>query len=139
MILNAYFSYFVSMPLCLDGQYCLLECTAVAFFTESGRFFCRLFVGLNKPFNFVEQLSVDMLVQIDKLVQLIESPFFSHLRVQLLDPAKYRYLYKSLYGILMVLPQVRRGRREKRKGTTSSVRFRFDDSFFAFVPSCLLS
>jgi hypothetical protein len=69
------------------------------------------------------EITVPMLVQIDKLVQLIESPVFtcetsypfqtqahnspSHLdiRLQLLEPERYPYLFKCLYGILMLLPQ----------------------------------
>ena len=46
-----------------------------------------------------------ILVQLDKLVQLIESPAFASLRLQLLSPHKHPYLIKSLYGILMLLPQ----------------------------------
>ncbi|KAI7867249.1 vacuolar protein 14 C-terminal Fig4p binding-domain-containing protein [Spinellus fusiger] len=51
------------------------------------------------------EITVSMLVQIDKLVQLLESPVFTYLRLQLLEPDKYPYLYKCLYGILMLLPQ----------------------------------
>lgn len=50
-------------------------------------------------------LSVSLLVQLDKLVQLLESPAFTYLRLQLLEPEKYPHLYKCLYGILMLLPQ----------------------------------
>jgi vacuole morphology and inheritance protein 14 len=62
-----------------------------------------------------------MLVQVDKLVQLIESPVFTckwtskcydlllilfvDIRLQLLEPERYPYLFKCLYGILMLLPQ----------------------------------
>ena len=46
-----------------------------------------------------------MLCQLDLLVQLIESPVFSRLRVQLLEPAKYPYLVKTLLGLAMLLPQ----------------------------------
>lgn len=63
-----------------------------------------------------------MLIQVDKLVQLLESPVFTcklqswrtrqhvlinelDLRLQLLEPEKYPYLFKCLYGILMLLPQ----------------------------------
>ncbi|KAI4207942.1 MAG: hypothetical protein LQ346_000279 [Caloplaca aetnensis] len=46
-----------------------------------------------------------MLIQIDKLVQLLESPVFTYLRLQLLEPEKYPHLYKCLYGLLMLLPQ----------------------------------
>ncbi|EKM59273.1 uncharacterized protein PHACADRAFT_113764 [Phanerochaete carnosa HHB-10118-sp] len=51
------------------------------------------------------EITVQMLVQIDKLVQLIESPVFTYLRLQLLEPEKYPHLYKCLYGLLMLLPQ----------------------------------
>lgn len=69
-------------------------------------------------------MTIQMLIQIDKLVQLLESPVFtcqSHhprephglvtestsadLRLQLLEPEKYPHLYKCLYGLLMLLPQ----------------------------------
>lgn len=63
-----------------------------------------------------------MLVQIDKLVQLIESPVFTcmfrlpqsslailsllvDIRLQLLEPERYPHLFKCLYGLLMLLPQ----------------------------------
>ncbi|ORY25662.1 vacuolar protein 14 C-terminal Fig4p binding-domain-containing protein [Naematelia encephala] len=51
------------------------------------------------------ELTVSLLVQIDKLVMLIESPVFTSLRLQLLEPDKYPYLSKCLYGLLMILPQ----------------------------------
>lgn len=51
------------------------------------------------------EITVPLLIQIDKLVQLLESPVFTHLRLQLLEPEKFPYLYKCLYGILMLLPQ----------------------------------
>lgn len=46
-------------------------------------------------------------MQIDKLVQLLESPIFIHMRLQLLEiNADYHAdLVKSLYGLLMLLPQ----------------------------------
>ena len=59
-----------------------------------------------------------MLIQVDKLVQLLESPVFTcalrltrwlsdatALRLQLLEPERYPYLFKALYGLLMLLPQ----------------------------------
>ncbi|KAJ1548127.1 hypothetical protein HK096_004313 [Nowakowskiella sp. JEL0078] len=51
------------------------------------------------------EISVNFLIQIDKLVQLLESPVFTYLRLQLLEPDKYPHLFKCLYGILMLLPQ----------------------------------
>jgi vacuole morphology and inheritance protein 14 len=68
-------------------------------------------------------MTVNMLIQIDKLVQLLESPVFtckvpsllkpscstncawSDLRMQLLEPERYPHLYKCMYGLLMLLPQ----------------------------------
>lgn len=51
------------------------------------------------------ELKINDLIQFDILIQLIESPVFSRLRLQLLEQDKYPYLYKCLYGILMILPQ----------------------------------
>lgn len=50
-------------------------------------------------------LSLNDLVQLDVLVQLLESPVFTRMRLQLLEQQKFPYLHKSLYGILMILPQ----------------------------------
>jgi vacuole morphology and inheritance protein 14 len=50
-------------------------------------------------------VTVGFLMQIDKLVQLLESPVFVHLRIQLLEPEAHSYLFKTLYGVLMLLPQ----------------------------------
>ncbi|KMZ69626.1 VAC14-like protein [Zostera marina] len=52
-----------------------------------------------------DNLNLKFLVQIDKLVHLLESPIFAYLRLQLLEPAQYPWLIKSLYGLLMLLPQ----------------------------------
>ncbi|KAJ2669546.1 PtdIns(3,5)P(2) sythesis regulation factor [Coemansia spiralis] len=49
-------------------------------------------------------LTVSFLVQLDKLVQLLESPVFTPLRLQLLD-ASNTLLVRTLYGLLMLLPQ----------------------------------
>jgi len=50
-------------------------------------------------------VSLSMLLQVDKLVQLIESPIFTSLRLQLLEPEQHPFLFKCLYGMLMLLPQ----------------------------------
>jgi len=47
----------------------------------------------------------DYFVQLSQLVQLIESSLFNNIRVLLLEPVKNIYLVKTLYGILMLLPQ----------------------------------
>ncbi|KAF9969664.1 hypothetical protein BGZ73_007910, partial [Actinomortierella ambigua] len=56
--------------------------------------------------SFVDfEITVNLLIQVDKLVQLIESPVFTYLRLQLLEPDRYPHLFKCLYGLLMLLPQ----------------------------------
>lgn len=52
------------------------------------------------------QITVSFLVEVDKLIQLLESPIFTFVRIQLLDPQSYAYLIKALFGLLMLLPQV---------------------------------
>lgn len=59
-------------------------------------------------FKFAEvDVTVGFLMQIDKLVQLIESPVFIQLRLHLLETSSSSHadLLKSLYGLLMLLPQ----------------------------------
>ncbi|XP_069073576.1 protein VAC14 homolog [Pleurodeles waltl] len=51
------------------------------------------------------EVTVDFLTEVDKLVQLIECPIFTYLRLQLLDVENNPYLIKALYGLLMLLPQ----------------------------------
>jgi vacuole morphology and inheritance protein 14 len=51
------------------------------------------------------EVTVSFLMEIDKLVQLLESPIFIYLRLQLLEPEKYPFLIKCLYGLLLLLPQ----------------------------------
>jgi len=53
----------------------------------------------------VMEVDLPFLVQIDKLVQLLESPIFTHVRLHLLEPERHSYLVKTLWGILMLLPQ----------------------------------
>lgn len=63
--------------------------------------------ALVKRFSQMEDVSVGFLMQIDKLVHLLESPIFVHLRLKLLDveSANHASLLKSIYGILLCLPQ----------------------------------
>ncbi|KAL1232815.1 Protein VAC14 [Trichinella spiralis] len=51
------------------------------------------------------EVNADLLVEIDKLIQLIESPIFTSLRLHLLDPRYQADLATVLYGLLMLLPQ----------------------------------
>jgi hypothetical protein len=79
--------------------------------------------ALTKRFADV-QVTVGLLMSLDKLVQLIESPVYVHLRLHLLEPAKVQCgggvkrgltdcvrqhdkLYLALYALLALLPQVR--------------------------------
>ncbi|KAL1803463.1 hypothetical protein ACET3Z_032110 [Daucus carota] len=50
-------------------------------------------------------VSVKFLVQLDKLVNLLETPIFAYLRLQLLEPGRHVWLLKALYSLLMLLPQ----------------------------------
>lgn len=51
------------------------------------------------------EITADLLKEIDSLVQLIESPIFAFLRLQLLAPQEHVSLVRTLYGLLMLLPQ----------------------------------
>ncbi|EON65433.1 hypothetical protein W97_04671 [Coniosporium apollinis CBS 100218] len=71
---------------------------------------CLLAQAYEQAYNLLQifgelEMNVHVLIQIDKLVQLLESPVFTYLRLQLLEPEKYPHLYKCLYGLLMLLPQ----------------------------------
>ncbi|KAI1773727.1 vacuole morphology and inheritance protein [Hypoxylon cercidicola] len=71
---------------------------------------CLLAQAYEAAYNLLQifgelEMTVNILIQIDKLVQLIESPVYTYLRLQLLEPEKYPYLHKCLYGLLMLLPQ----------------------------------
>ncbi|KAI9670077.1 MAG: hypothetical protein M1829_004804 [Trizodia sp. TS-e1964] len=71
---------------------------------------CLLAQAYEQAYNLLQifaelEMTVNMLIQIDKLVQLLESPIFTYLRLQLLEPEKHPHLYKCLYGLLMLLPQ----------------------------------
>ncbi|KAL4881947.1 vacuolar protein 14 C-terminal Fig4p binding-domain-containing protein [Aspergillus karnatakaensis] len=71
---------------------------------------CLLAQAYEQAYNLLQvfaelEMTINMLIQIDKLVQLLESPVFTYLRLQLLEPERYPYLYKCLYGVLMLLPQ----------------------------------
>ncbi|CAH2045856.1 unnamed protein product [Thlaspi arvense] len=48
-----------------------------------------------------EDINVKFLVQLDKLIRLLETPIFTYLRLQLLEPGSYTWLLKTLYGLLI--------------------------------------
>ncbi|KAJ8476278.1 hypothetical protein OPV22_020005 [Ensete ventricosum] len=52
-----------------------------------------------------EDITVKFSVQLDKLIGLLETPIFAFLRLQLVEPEKHIWLLKTLYGLLMLLPQ----------------------------------
>ncbi|KAK8923988.1 hypothetical protein KSP39_PZI019579 [Platanthera zijinensis] len=52
-----------------------------------------------------EDINVKFLVQLDKLIRLLETPIFAYMRLQLLYPDKYPWLFMVLYGLLSLLPQ----------------------------------
>lgn len=51
------------------------------------------------------KLESDYHIQLSKIVQLIESSLFNNIRIRLLEPMKNISLVKTLYGILMLLPE----------------------------------
>ncbi|KAI4492569.1 PREDICTED: protein VAC14 homolog [Polistes canadensis] len=61
-------------------------------------------LNIIKSFENIE-VTVEFLTEIDKLVQLIESPIFTYLRLQLLNREDNIDLVYVLYGLLMILPQ----------------------------------
>ncbi|XP_041376053.1 protein VAC14 homolog [Gigantopelta aegis] len=87
---------------------CLYKCwchspvavVSLCYLTQNYKHACQLL----QSFGDIE-VTVDFLKEIDKLVQLIESPIFAYLRLHLLDMDHNQYLIKSLYGLLMLLPQ----------------------------------
>lgn len=53
-------------------------------------------------------MTVDYLEEIDKLIQLIESPIFASLRLTLVSKSTdAQNLQNALYGLLMVIPQTK--------------------------------
>ncbi|XP_030763444.1 protein VAC14 homolog isoform X2 [Sitophilus oryzae] len=88
--------------LCLYKTWCHnpVATVALCLLTQSYSHVCDLI----KLFGTVE-VTVDFLMEIDKLVQLIESPIFAYLRLELLEVPCDRHLVRALYGLLMLLPQ----------------------------------
>ncbi|KAG1334170.1 protein VAC14 [Cocos nucifera] len=52
-----------------------------------------------------EDINEKFFIQLDKLIRLVETPVFAYLRLQLLEPGKFIWLLRALYGLLMLLPQ----------------------------------
>ena len=51
------------------------------------------------------QLDNDYYMHLGSLVQLLESELYDYIRIRLLEPSNNIYLIRTLYGILMLLPQ----------------------------------
>lgn len=51
------------------------------------------------------QLDNDYYIHLGTLVQLLESELYDYIRIRLLEPSNNIYLIRTLYGILMLLPQ----------------------------------
>ncbi|KAJ1524324.1 hypothetical protein ONE63_010831 [Megalurothrips usitatus] len=51
------------------------------------------------------EVTVEFLIEIDRLVQLLESPIFTFVRLELLEIPHNQHLVQALYGLLMLLPQ----------------------------------
>jgi len=52
-----------------------------------------------------QEVTLEMLTELDRLVQLIESPIFTYLRMELLDGETNNDLFDALQALLMLLPQ----------------------------------
>ena len=51
------------------------------------------------------KLKAEDYIELSQVVQVFESSIFNHVRIKLLKPKKYSYLIKTLYAILLLLPQ----------------------------------
>lgn len=91
-----------SLFTCLYKSWCHGPVAAVSlcYLTQNYQHACDLL----ETFGDLE-ITKEFLIELDKLIQLIESPIFAYLRLQMLDAENSQYLVKSLYGILMLLPQ----------------------------------
>ncbi|XP_067929042.1 protein VAC14 homolog [Watersipora subatra] len=92
----------VAMFRCLYKSWCHNPVAAAALCLLTQQY--RLASDLLQKFADID-ITVELLTEVDKLVQLLESPIFIYLRLQLLDPSSNHYLVKALYSILMLLPQ----------------------------------
>ena len=51
------------------------------------------------------KLKAEDYIELGQVVQVFESSVFNHVRIKLLNPKKFAYLIKTLYAILLLLPQ----------------------------------
>ncbi|CAF1279941.1 unnamed protein product [Adineta ricciae] len=98
---NFYSTESTDLFVCLYKTWCHnpIALVALCFLSQNYDHACRL-VQL-----FAEiEVTVDFLIEIDKLVQLLESPIFTYLRLALLDVENNQTLIRALCGLLMLLP-----------------------------------
>ncbi|VVC39548.1 Armadillo-type fold,Vacuolar protein 14 C-terminal Fig4-binding domain,HEAT, type 2,Armadillo-like [Cinara cedri] len=88
--------------LCLFRPWCHNPVAAVALCLLTQNYF--LVCKLLQTFASMD-VTIDLLIEIDKLIQLLESPIFIYLRMELLDEPVNHYLIQALYGLLMIMPQ----------------------------------
>ncbi|RZF41457.1 hypothetical protein LSTR_LSTR000171 [Laodelphax striatellus] len=88
--------------LCLYNPWCHnpIATIALCLLTQNYTHVCELI----RVFASME-ITVDLLIEIDKLIQLIESPIFTYVRLELLEVPHNGPLVRALYGLLMLLPQ----------------------------------
>merc|ERR1711874_826382 len=85
---------------CLYQTWCHSQIATVALCLLSG---CYAHAGDLIRIIGDQEVTVEMLTELDRLVQLLESPIFTPLRMELLD--NDQDLISALYGLLMLLPQ----------------------------------
>ena len=91
-----------------------------------------------------EELSISLLLQADKLVKLLESSAFVHVRLQLLNTSSPSIvpLLQSLYALLMVLPQSNSYRllQNRLNGITPLhlIMQKFSEPMYVFLVLCLM-
>lgn len=90
------------MFLCLFRTWCHNPVAAVALCLLTQNYF--LVCKLLQTFASMD-VTIDLLIEVDKLIQLLESPIFIYLRMELLEEPVNQYLIKALYGLLMIMPQ----------------------------------
>lgn len=91
-----------SLLTCIVKYLICCPISTIQLFLLAQRYCCAYHI-VNQLFKY--DLNVDVLIQIDRLIESIESPSFTFLRFQLTKNTHVDLLYKILTGILMILPQ----------------------------------
>jgi vacuole morphology and inheritance protein 14 len=80
--------------------HCPIATITLCFLAQAYRLASRVIQSLEE-----EDINIKFMVHLDKLVWLLETPIFTYLRLQLLEPEKHTWLVRCLFGLLMLLPQ----------------------------------